>query len=77
MTAGDGLVCDIPAPHDGPVRPYPCGPRCSTHSPWRAKGLPEPPAGPGAPRDWAPEPAYREATDRDRRHLAVVSDPPD
>ncbi|MGK9463974.1 hypothetical protein ACSLFT_28670 [Streptomyces sp. G6] len=44
MTGG-GLVCDIPAPHDGPVRPYPCGPRCTTHSPWREKGLPEPPPG--------------------------------
>ncbi len=76
MTGG-GLVCDIPAPHDGPVRPYPCGPRCSTHAPWREKGLPEPAPGPGAPRDWGREPAYRTPTDRDRRPLAAVPDPTD
>ena len=38
-------VCDIPGEHDGPVRPYPAGYLCSRHSPWRAKGLPEPPPG--------------------------------
>lgn len=28
------LVCDVPQPrHEGPVRPYPCGPRCSLHPP--------------------------------------------
>jgi hypothetical protein len=48
MTA-DGPVCDIPAAHDGPVRPYPCGPRCSTHAPWQARGLAEPPPGLPAP----------------------------
>jgi hypothetical protein len=28
------LVCDVPQPqHDGPVRPYHCGPRCDRHAP--------------------------------------------
>lgn len=76
MTGG-GPVCDIPAEHDGPVRPYPCGPRCSRHSPWREKGLPEPAPGPGAPRDWGRELAYRTPTDRDRRPLTAVPDPTD
>lgn len=42
----DPPVCDIPAPHDGPVRLYPAGWLCSRHSPWRARGLPEPPTRP-------------------------------
>lgn len=44
-------VCDIPAAsHEGPVRLYPAGWLCSRHSPWRAKGLPEPPPGLTAPK---------------------------
>ncbi len=43
MTEPAGPVCDIPAPHEGPVRLYPAGWLCSAHSPWRALGLPEPP----------------------------------
>ncbi|MEU2180262.1 aromatic ring-opening dioxygenase LigA [Streptomyces thermolilacinus] len=28
------LVCDVPQPqHDGPVRPYLCGPKCDRHKP--------------------------------------------
>ena len=45
MTAATAPVCDIPAPHDGPVRQYPAGWLCSAHSRWRALGLPEPPPG--------------------------------
>jgi hypothetical protein len=45
MTADGQPVCGIPAPHEGPVRLYPAGWLCSTHSPWRARGLPEPPPG--------------------------------
>lgn len=45
MTDRPAPACDIPAPHDGPVRLYPAGWLCSTHSPWRAAGLPEPPPG--------------------------------
>jgi len=33
MTARPRVVCDIPGAHSGPVRLYPCGPRCTTHAP--------------------------------------------
>lgn len=51
MTGPAVPACDIPAPHDGPVRLYPAGWLCTAHSPWRARGLPEPPPGlPARPR---------------------------
>ncbi|MFE5628444.1 hypothetical protein [Streptomyces sp. NPDC056543] len=40
----------MPQPeHTGRVRLYPCGWRCSDHSPWAQAGLPEPQPGPGLP----------------------------
>ncbi|MFF7096365.1 hypothetical protein ACFY9A_28820 [Streptomyces rubradiris] len=56
MDAASGPVCDIPAPHEGPVRLYPAGWLCTTHSPWRAAGLPEPPPA------YTPRPQQEEET---------------
>lgn len=49
MTAREPQPCEIPGEHQGRVRFYITGWRCSTHSPWAAKGLPEPKPGPGIP----------------------------
>ncbi|MEU3945415.1 hypothetical protein [Streptomyces sp. NPDC029526] len=52
--------CDTPRDdHNGPVRFYVTGWRCDAHSPWAAKGLPRPDAGPG------PIYAYRAADPTD------------
>lgn len=44
-------ACALLGAHDGPVRPYPCGYRCSAHAPWALAGQPEPQPGPGWPAD--------------------------
>lgn len=50
MSARELGPCDSTVgAHEGRVRPYPCGPRCSVHSPWALAGLPEPQPGPGLP----------------------------
>lgn len=47
-------MCDALGEHEGPVRPYACGRRCSVHSPWALAGQPEPQPGPGWPsRAWS------------------------
>ncbi|MFD0052993.1 hypothetical protein ACFVHR_04615 [Streptomyces sp. NPDC127168] len=45
MNPADEPVCDLLRGHEGPVRFYPSGWRCSAHSPWREKDQPEPPPG--------------------------------
>ncbi len=54
------------------VRAYLPGLRCPAHTPNALKGLPEPPPGPGAPRDWVAPPAHRTPTARDQRPLSAV-----
>ena len=49
MTAREPQPCEIPGEHTGRVRFYITGWRCSAHSPWAEKGLPEPQPGPGMP----------------------------
>lgn len=50
MTAREPQPCEIPAEeHTGRIRFYITGWRCSAHSPWAEKGLPEPQPGPGLP----------------------------
>ncbi|WP_158997204.1 hypothetical protein [Streptomyces aureus] len=52
MTAAEPQPCDTPdGEHDGRVRLYPCGWRCSTHSPWALAGMPEPGTAAAKPAD--------------------------
>ncbi|GGW41108.1 hypothetical protein [Streptomyces xantholiticus] len=65
-------VCDVPqAEHTGPVRPYPCGPRCSAHSPWAQAGRPEPKPGPGLPKGaWSTPSPLNDSRVHDARAVA-------
>lgn len=49
MSSRTPQPCEIPGEHTGRVRLYITGWRCSTHSPWAEKNLPEPQPGPGLP----------------------------
>jgi hypothetical protein len=65
-------VCDVPQPeHTGPVRPYPCGPRCSAHAPWAQAGRPEPQPGPGLPSGaWSTPSPINDSRVHDARAVA-------
>ncbi|WP_275462098.1 hypothetical protein [Streptomyces noursei] len=64
--------CGALGDHDGPVRPYAAGWRCSAHSPWALAGRPEPQPGPGWPADaWTtPSPQSASAV-HDARAIAT------
>jgi len=50
MSARDPEPCDgLTGDHDGPIRFYRTGWKCSTHSPWAETGQDEPQPGPGMP----------------------------
>ena len=50
MSSREPQPCDTPTgEHEGCIRLYPCGYRCSAHAPWALAGLPEPQPGPGMP----------------------------
>ncbi|MEU5593060.1 hypothetical protein [Streptomyces sp. NPDC020298] len=57
------------------VRHYLPGHRCQAHTPNALAGKPEPPPGPGMPRDWAAPTPLRTPTARDKRPLAAVKNP--
>lgn len=64
--------CEIPAAeHEGRVRLYAAGWRCSAHSPWAEKGLPEPQPGPGLPAGaWSTPSPISDSRVHDARAIA-------
>ncbi|MEU8968082.1 hypothetical protein AB0D11_02205 [Streptomyces monashensis] len=72
MNSREPHQCEIPAAeHTGRVRLYVSGWRCSTHSPWAEKGMPEPRPGPGLPAGaWSTPSPISDSRVHDARAIA-------
>lgn len=73
MSSREPQPCDIPAgEHEGRIRLYPCGYRCSAHAPWAEKGQPEPQPGPGMPAGaWTTPSPISDSRVHDARAIAT------
>jgi hypothetical protein len=72
MTAREPQPCDgKTGEHEGRVRLYPCGYRCSAHAPWAEKGLDEPqPASGPLPGAWTTPSPISDSRVHDARAIA-------